>query len=496
MFAPIALALAAFSATPAAEPVRATVLVVPFKNTSSVEYAWIGHGAAESLTAHLLTARAANVVPLSALNALLRKRDQTPEAMQDPVHASEIGRALGATMVIIGSFQASWPDAELSARVIDAADGHVLGAKLVSGHLEQLVSSFDELAAQSFKVAGLTAPKPGAVGTKNVYALREAMIGLEILSLQTLGPRQRSLLPVGTLKRAQLICEKAVASEKRWSMALGCLAAANALLSTATKDPKLGDRAIDLARRAKEGGSFSATAPLAAYWVHASRGESQKALEVVKDAADRFPGFLAALACAGEHLQSIEDHKEARAIFERYLKQSPENPYAMVKLGKSLAKIGDGQQALAVTLRAVERSPKDASVLVELGSRYIDLSSWEEAEKTLRRAIEVDSRDARAYLRLGYLYLLQKQPEKAIAILEKSIAQTALEDEWRTKALAYFDLARAHAETKALDKAFQDLDLALSSGFDEKSKLEEEASLEPLRKDPRWSMLLAKLPSR
>jgi tetratricopeptide (TPR) repeat protein len=483
-------------ATGAPQPLdstRSAVLFVPFRSASALEYAWIGHGVAEALTANVLVARAASVVPFSALNAVLRKRDLMIDAMQDPALAAEIGRALGAGLVVSGSFQAAWPDVELSVRVLDAADARVLGSKQVSGHVEQLIVLTDELAKETFKVAGWPAPRPGALGTKSVYAFREAMIGLEILSLQTFGPRQRAVIPAGTLKRAQLLCESAVAQDKHWPVALGCLAAADALLGTATKDEKLSSRALELAQKAREARGYSGMAALAAHWVHVNRGEMKEALESVKEASERYPGFLAALACEGEHLQMLDRHKEARAIFERYSRQSPDSPYALVKLGKSLARLGEDQQALAVTLRAVERSPKEAHVLVELGSRQIDLRSYDDAERSLKRAIEVDPRDARAYLRLGYLYLVQKQPQKAIAILEKSIAETALEDEWRTKAFAYFDLARAHAETKALDKAFMDLDLALSSGFDERTALEQEAALEPLRRDPRWPALMGRL---
>ena len=110
--------------------------------------------------------------------------------------------------------------------------------------------------------------------------------------------------------------------------------------------------------------------------------------------------------------------------------------------------------------------------------------------------MKVDKRDGRAYLRLGYVYLLKKRPAEAIAVLERSIAESDLEDEWRARAIAHFDLARAHGQVGAIDTAFKELELAVENGFADRSRVVGESDLFALAKDSRWAGLLEKLERR
>src|SRR5262249_44778416 len=161
-----------------------------------------GHAAAEAIVAHTVSSNAAGVVAISAFNGWLRKRDLTADAVRLPDGASGAGRMLGADLVISGSGQASGPDLEISAWVADARTGAIKKRTDVTGHVEHMITLLDQLTAELFKSEGWPAPKAGAIGTTNVYAFRDAMIGLELLSLQTFGPLQKSILPAGALKKA------------------------------------------------------------------------------------------------------------------------------------------------------------------------------------------------------------------------------------------------------------------------------------------------------
>src|SRR5205823_3270067 len=113
----LALTLSPASIAWAAKP---TVVVVPFQNKSSVEYSWMGHGAAEVMSLQLIANSTANAIPISALNAVLRKRDLTADAVREGPRAADVGATLGADLIIGGSVSASWPDVEVSAWVLDA----------------------------------------------------------------------------------------------------------------------------------------------------------------------------------------------------------------------------------------------------------------------------------------------------------------------------------------------------------------------------------------
>lgn len=507
ILAPVLLSLAAIAAgmtlggSLAAAPakttaaVRLTLLIIPFQNrtSSDQEYAWIGDAASEMISTHAIASNAAPTLPLSAVNAYVRKRDLTFDTLREGQGAVAAARTLGADLLISGSFQASWPDVEITAWVTGAKDGAVQKKFHAQGHLEQLIPLLEDVTAQLFKALAWPAPKHAALGTTDLYAFREAMLGLEILSLQNYGPRQHAIKPVTSLKVAKLHCEKAIELQKKWAIALGCAAAANALLGESEDPAQNRARAVELADRAKSGTGFSQLAPLAAYHALANKGDKAQALVWVQQAAERYPAFLSALACTGEHLQSVEDHAAARKVFERFLHSSPDNPYALAKLGKSLARLKDGSQALALTQKAVDKAPGEVEFLVDLGSRQIDLGQYAEATATLEKAIATEKRDARAYLRLGYLHLLEKQPDKAIAILNRSISVANLDEEWRTKAIAYYDLARAHGQKKAIEEAFKALELAVQSGYEDASAFAKEPDFEPLKADPRWGALLTRV---
>lgn len=481
------LVSALIAAGPAPKP---TVLVVPWVTSSGPEYAWIGQGAAAMLSAQLDRAEANVVSPLD-LQQVLRRRDLTAESLQSPKVAAEVARAVGASRVIIGSYQATWPDIQVLAKLIDGVDGRTLEEAWDLAHLEDLIGVLDEVGGRLLTAGGFGKHKAGALGTKNLYAFRDAMLGQDILSLSSLSPRGVLRLPQGTVKKARLHCAEAVRRDPQWAPGLGCQAAAEALL--ATLDAGSFDVALELAERARKAQGASVLAAFAGYYARVKKNDDAGAEKAVEAALAAQPGQLALHVLLGDHRLAKDASEPARAAFQRALDRAPENPALLIKLGKALARLGEGPKALEVTQRALALSGNEPLVWVELGSRQIDLSKLDEAEASLKKAISLDPRDGRAYLRLGYVYLLRKKPDQAVAILERSIAESDLEDEWRSRALAHYDLARAHGQLGALDKAFADLDQAIANGFTDRLRVEAEADLATLKKDPRWQGVMQRM---
>jgi tetratricopeptide (TPR) repeat protein len=481
------LAPSAPGPAPAPAP-KPTVAVVPFATLSAPEYAAIGPGAAIVIVQQLLELRDVNVVTPAELSQLLRRRDLTTGGITRGQLVVELAKALGADYVITGSYQARWPDLQVTMRIVDGKDGRVRAEAWELVKLERTLSALDDLAIRTFSEMGWPKWRTSALGTTNLYAFREAALAEELLSVQSFGARPRAMVPELALRKAKLHCEEAVRLDPKWPVAHGCLALANALGAVARHDAQAAQAALDAAAKAQ-----TIQTAYGAYLARLERGEPKEALAGLEAALERLPGALVLASVAGEHHQIRGAHAEAREVFERYLERAPSSPLAMARLGKSLVALGEDPKGLAITERALEASGRDPQIMVELGSRLIDLSRLDDAEKVLTKAMEADKRDGRIYLRLGYIHLLKKKPAQAIAVLERSIAESDLEDEWRARAFAHFDLARAHGQAGAVDEAFRELELAVENGFGDRALVEHEADLAALAKDPRWTPLLERM---
>jgi tetratricopeptide (TPR) repeat protein len=468
---------------------RPTIAVIPFATLSSAEYGAIGQGAVLALSAMLAENKEVNLISATEVSQALRKRDLTADSISRGAAAASFARALGADWLITGTYQATWPNLQITLRLVDGKDGKVRAETWELGKIEHALAMFDDLAARAFPEVGLAKPRANAIGTTNVYAWREASLAAEILAGQPYTARPRSHLPAGAVRKARIHCEEAVRLDPKWTTAHACLALSIVLHGIAVRDTKEATLALESAGRAGQ-------VPLgayAAYLAHLELNAEKEALAALETSAAKYPAMLALPATLGEHQQLRGAHGEAKKVYERMLQRSPNNTVIMARLGKALVALNEGEKGLAMTKSALALSGDDPQIMVELGSRYIDLQRLGDAEAALKKAMELDKRDGRAYLRLGYVYLLQKKPVEAIAVLERSIAESDLEDEWRARALAHFDLARAHGQSGAVDKAFQALDAAIENGFRERSKIEGEADLALLTKDPRWPGLLEKL---
>lgn len=466
-----------------------TVVVVPFATLSSQEYAPIAHGVAIAVAAHVADNKELNLIAPAELTQVLRRLDFTSDSLKSGAQAIELARTLGADWLITGSYQARWPDLQITLRIVDGKDGKVRAEAWELVKIEQALVAIDALCTAAFPQVGWAKPKANALGTNDIYAWREASLAAELLATQAWTGRPRAYLTANALRKARLHCEEAARLDPKWSYGHACLAETIALNAITARDAKISELALETAKKA-------GSDPLAAYAIYLARlqkAEDKEAVAALETASAKTPGFLALSLLASEHHQIRGAHAEAKKILEKMLLRAPDHPQALARLGKTLIALGEGEKGLAATKRALEKSGGDPQIQVELGSRLIDLKRLDEAEATLKKAMEADKRDGRAYLRLGYVYLLKKKPAEAIAVLERSIAESDLEDEWRARAFAHFDLARAHGQVGEVDKAFKELELAIDNGFADRQQVEGEADLAALARDPRWTGLLEKL---
>jgi len=476
----------------AAEPAeRMTIAVAPFTTTATSEYEWIGPAVAQALSTRVLGHPKLNGTTLRQVEAALRDDNIEPASVSDPENAIRLGHQLGADLVVVGTYSAQWPDIQFLVKVIDLASGKAKVTQTVGGDLETLV----DIEAQLAKIlADAIAPqkldvRPGAFGTKVLWAWREDALAHQTLAWQSLAPASADPsapagLPLTAVQQARSHAQHAVALDPGYGDAWAVLAFANALLD---------DRAQCVAAFAKAKAAskdFNPFAVLAGAFADVHQGRAEDALAKYADALTRYPGFLHARGYLGELYNKLGRHKEALAVFEAYLQLAPKQPWTLAQRGYTKSKLGDHIGAIADTIKAVDMLPRSPSLLVQLASRYIDANKLIGAEDTLMHALEMHPKEARIYTRLGYVYLLQGKDDLAIAISEKALLQAEFATRMRDRAYAHLNLARAYGHGGQIDKAMESLTLAHSEDATVPfSEIADDPKLEQLRADPRYKKL-------
>ena len=147
--------------TPAApvvtSPEPAVVAVLPFANLSRHSADdWIGEGIAETVSADLTTAGLTPVEQTAVLGAI-GARAALDRARVDDTRALEIGRQLGATLLVRGTYQRVGDGLRITAHVIDVRSGDVVHSVKVDGSLNDLFAAQDQTVAA---LAERLAPSP------------------------------------------------------------------------------------------------------------------------------------------------------------------------------------------------------------------------------------------------------------------------------------------------------------------------------------------------
>ncbi|MGE3725363.1 MAG: tetratricopeptide repeat protein [Candidatus Sericytochromatia bacterium] len=129
------------------EPLR--VVILPFHNlTQKPEDQWLGNSFAESLTMGLLKVRALRVIERNQLTSLLKEQQLGQSGLADESSAPQLGKLLGAKVVVIGSYQKVGELLQANVRLVNAETGQVDPERhaRIQGRFETIFDLQNELA--------------------------------------------------------------------------------------------------------------------------------------------------------------------------------------------------------------------------------------------------------------------------------------------------------------------------------------------------------------
>ena len=441
--------LAEFAAALAGPPDAAdegarSVAVLPFENLSpSPEDDYLGDGITEEILAALAR--------IEALRVASRTSAFQYKGRHEDIRL--IGERLGVAAVLEGSVRREGRRLRVAAQLINVTDGYHLWSETFDREMEDVFAIEGEIArsiAAALRVVLGERERRvlGRAPTADVRAYEYYLRGRQYFG-QT---RRRSL------EYATGMFERAIEVDPSFALAWAGLA--DALCSRAMYYPP-GD--AELAR---------------------ADGASRRALELSPELAE-------AHAARGFALWQLKRVEESAAEFEAAIRIDPRQFEARYFYARGCFQRGETEKAARLFEEAAA-AREDYQARFFAAQSYAALGRAAEAEAAYRRAAQVAEEhlalnpdDPRAYTMCAVALCRTGQPERGLAY-----ARRAVEVDPEDAGVCY-NVACLYSLEGRVDEALGFLEAAFRHGFGDRSWIEHDPDLEPLRGEPRFQALLA-----
>ncbi len=135
--------------------------------------------------------------------------------------------------------------------------------------------------------------------------------------------------------------------------------------------------------------------------VHASRGESEKAITAYRSAAAADTSNVAVRMVLGQLLEGGGRFEEAAGMYREAISLRPDLIAAHFNLAVTLGKLGDEVGAIETYRRILDRTPRDVPTLVNLGFLVGRSGELTEAADCFQRVVELEPDHAQAHFNLA-----------------------------------------------------------------------------------------------
>lgn len=430
------------------EPASAkrSIAVLPFANWSSdPENEFFSDGVSEELI-NLLTKLPQLQVSARTSSFAFKKKD---------VNVRTIARELGVKTVLEGSVRRAGKRIRITAQLIDAENGFHLWSETYDRELEDIFAVQDEIAHSIVDALEITlSPKQEKVieqvPTTDIKAYDCYLRGRTFLHDQR-----------GGVKPALNMFAQAIEIDPHYALAHAGLADASALLYTwYEKGEAHLERADAASRRALELDPELAEAHAARAHVLSLTNHYDEAKEEFETAIRLDPTFYEAYYLYARAALMHGRFERSAQMFEKAFAVRPDDyqaPLLVTQVYRSLGKDAEVREAYERGVRLVEKyiklNPDDQRALV-LGANALWLVGHpERALDWANRALALDPGNPSVLYNLGCFYSIAGERDKALDCLERSVEVGTISKDW----------------------------------------VEHDSDLDPIRDDPRFQALLARL---
>lgn len=431
-------------APPPAPPDR-SIAVLPFTDLSPAkDQGWMCDGIAEEILDALCTVSGLHV---AARSSSFQFRNKAADVR-------EMARALGVSTLLEGSVRKVGERLRVSARLV-SADGYELWTDKFDRGVSDAFAIQDEIARAVVATLQLRM-QPARTGTANAQAYEMYLRGRQYLRGQ--GAENFEL--------ARTMFKRAIALDADFALPHAGLADADASLLQWLVAPK-----------------------------NSEPGLRAEALTETEEALRLDPNLAEASIGRGDVLSLLGRADDADRAFRRATELAPGSRDAWYYYGRFLYAHGRYAEAAAAYEETARINPDDYDALTLLEMNYQRLGRKADAQSASRRAVEAAERvlknnpdDVRAlYLSAD---MLIKTGEK-----ERGLRRIAEVVELKPHDFSVlYNAACAYASAGEIGKALDLLDRAVGTGQGFRAWLEKDPDLDPLRGQPRFQQILARLP--
>ena len=213
------------------------------------------------------------------------------------------------------------------------------------------------------------------------------------------------------------------------------------------------------------------------------------------------------LEARGDELRAQKNFLDAMDYFRAALPKNPKSPSLFNKIGIVQLQTQHLKDAKKSFERATKLDKKFADGYNNLGVTYYYEKKYGKAIKLYTKAIELREDAASYFNNLGAAYFAKKDFEKAVLAYAKAVQldPDVLERSSRTGVSAQlpkpedrarydFVIARLYAKQGLTERALQYLRRAMEEGYKDMKVVYKDADFADLRKDPRFTELMASKP--
>ena len=148
---------------------------------------------------------------------------------------------------------------------------------------------------------------------------------------------------------------------------------------------------------------------------HREAGNAQKAAQVLKLGAVRFPSAPEIIRRQAE-AEKTERQNEKRRLIEKI--QTHPNPILYARLAELYKADGQVEQTVATCQKGIKAFPRYGGTYLVLGQIYVEKKDWENSVAQLERSVELDKYNYLALKLLAQVYMEMGHPADAVKQLE------------------------------------------------------------------------------
>lgn len=189
---------------------------------------------------------------------------------------------------------------------------------------------------------------------------------------------------------------------------------------------------------------------------YARPNDSKRAIDVLKLAANRFPGRIPTLLKLSEFHLIVQQHNEALGALNKILEQDPQNAEAFFMTGRVALDMGDSTRAVNALQKSVRLDAENADAWYFLGRLFYEKNN-PLCLQYFDNALRVDSNYIEAREFKGIYYKRKKDFTKAFEIYRDMIVR------YPDYPNPYFDMGIIYLDQDSLNKAYSNFDLAIKT---------------------------------